>query len=217
MASARGLTRGSTRVPTIVGFVYDGRKDKTGRWCPTAMDTAPRLIREDHVSSDRGAIWKVYFKLYYRTSRFTTRLEGTAPSHPHAAQSKESQPKKVQTAVTFSCGQEHGSHLRCVLHLADGELNLSATSFADTDQLQPWPGARAGIPNVQLSGGSIQEILVKPYEVRSSLSVAHLEHRKSREAGERVAAAVVGQQARDGSSGSGHPPGDHALLQSKKT
>ncbi|KAG0716929.1 hypothetical protein GWK47_008481 [Chionoecetes opilio] len=51
MASARDLDQGKHQGTKIVGLGYDGRKDKTRRWCPTALGKLPpRLIREEHVS-----------------------------------------------------------------------------------------------------------------------------------------------------------------------
>ncbi|KAG0713532.1 hypothetical protein GWK47_016035 [Chionoecetes opilio] len=110
-----------------------------------------------------------------------------------------SQPKKVQTSVTFYV--QTGAwfaHSECVLLSLMASQNEDDRShqLADTDQLAAWPGARAGIHLFTLRG-SDQEILVKPYEVPEFSIHTQSTERVVKQVTE-AAAAVVGQQARDG-------------------
>ncbi|KAG0719337.1 hypothetical protein GWK47_050703 [Chionoecetes opilio] len=133
---------------------------------------------------------KVYFKLYYNI-KVHHRLEDGPKHILTQLRVMRSQPKKVQTAVTFYVRiGAWFAHSECVL------LSLMASQSEDDH--------RFAVPQIlKLRAGeeygdiSIQEILVKPYEVPEFSIHTQSTERVVKQVTE-AAAAVVGQQARDG-------------------
>ncbi|KAG0724306.1 hypothetical protein GWK47_040839 [Chionoecetes opilio] len=173
---------------------------------------------------------QVYFKLYYDI-KVHHRLEDGPKHILTQLRVMRSQPKKVQTAVTFNVRTGAWfAHSECVLlslmasqseddrrfavtqilKLRAGEeygdtsvrpritpkLNLSATSL---QTLISWQPSQVHEPafTCSLSGDQIQEILVKPYEVPELSIHTQSTERVVKQVTE-AAAAVVGQQDRDG-------------------
>ncbi|KAG0720976.1 hypothetical protein GWK47_047364 [Chionoecetes opilio] len=139
---------------------------------------------------------KVYFKLYYDI-KVHHRLEDGPKHILTQLRVMKSQPKKVQTAVT--CYVRTGAwfaHSECVL------LSLMASQSEDDRSLQTlisWQPGQVHEPafTCSLFGDQIQEILVKPYEVPEFSIHTQSTERVVKQVTE-AAAAVVGQQARDG-------------------
>ncbi|KAG0720489.1 hypothetical protein GWK47_048410 [Chionoecetes opilio] len=150
---------------------------------------------------------QVYFKLYYDI-KVHHRLEDGPKHILTQLRVMRSQPKKVQTAVTFYVGQEHGSHTQNVSSSREASQNLQT--------LISWQPGQVHEPafTCSLSGGQIQEILVKPYEVPEFL-YPHSE--KTQRVVKQVTEAAANSGGAAGQRrvhpGSGPPPGDHALLQ----
>lgn len=173
---------------------------------------------------------QVYFKLYYDI-KVHHRLEDGPKHILTQLRVMRSQPKKVQTAVTFYVRTGAWfAHSECVLlslmasqseddrrfavtqilKLRAGEeygdtsvrpritpkLNLSATSLQTLISWQPGQVHEPAF-TCSLSGDQIQEILVKPYEVPEFSIHTQSTERVVKQVTE-AAAAVVGQQARDG-------------------
>ena len=171
-----------------------------------------------------------YFKLYYDI-KVHHRLEDGPKHILTQLRVMRSQPKKVQTAVTFYVRTGAWfAHSECVLlslmasqseddrrfavtqilKLRAGEeygdtsvrpritpkLNLSATSLQTLISWQPGQVHEPAF-TCSLSGDQIQEILVKPYEVPEFSIHTQSTERVVKQVTE-AAAAVVGQQARDG-------------------
>ncbi|KAG0727262.1 hypothetical protein GWK47_035023 [Chionoecetes opilio] len=172
----------------------------------------------------------VYFKLYYDI-KVRHRLEDGPKHIPTQLRVMRSQPKKVQTAVTFYVRTGAWfAHSECVvlslmasqseddrrfavtqiLKLRAGEeygdtsvrpritpkLHLSATSLQTLISWQPGQVHEPAF-TCSLSGDQIQEILIKPYEVPEFSIHTQSTERVVKQVTE-AAAAVVGQQARDG-------------------
>ncbi|KAG0722390.1 hypothetical protein GWK47_006057 [Chionoecetes opilio] len=126
---------------------------------------------------------QVYFKLYYDI-KVHHRLEDGPKHILTQLRVMRSQPKKVQTAVTFYVRTE------CVLLSLMASQSEDDRRFAVTQILK----LRAG---EEYEDTSIQEILVKPYEVPEFSIHTQSTERVVKQVAE-AAAAVVGQQARDG-------------------
>ncbi|KAG0702586.1 hypothetical protein GWK47_025063 [Chionoecetes opilio] len=139
---------------------------------------------------------QVYFKLYYDI-KVHHRLEDGPKHILTQLRVMRSQPKKVQTAVTFYVRTGAWfAHSECVL------LSLMASQSEDDRSLQTlisWQPGQVHEPafTCSLSGDQIQEILVKPYEVPEFSIHTQSTERVVKQMTE-AAAAVVGQQARDG-------------------
>ncbi|KAG0709944.1 hypothetical protein GWK47_023799 [Chionoecetes opilio] len=139
---------------------------------------------------------KVYFKLYYDI-KVHHRLEDGPKHILTQLRVMRSQPKKVQTAVTFYVRTGAWfAHSECVL------LSLMASQSEDDRSLQTlisWQPGQVHEPafTCSLSGDQIQEIPVKPYEVPEFSIHTQSTERVVQQVTE-AAAAVVGQQASDG-------------------
>ncbi|KAG0703609.1 hypothetical protein GWK47_024829 [Chionoecetes opilio] len=132
---------------------------------------------------------QVYFKLYYDI-KVHHRLEDGPKHILTQLRVMRSQPKKVQTAVTFYVRTGAWfAHSECVLLLMASQSE-DDRRFAVTQILKPRAGEEYG-------DTSIQEILVKPYEVPEFSIHTQSTERVVKQVTEAVV-AVVGQQARDG-------------------
>ncbi|KAG0730158.1 hypothetical protein GWK47_003325 [Chionoecetes opilio] len=168
---------------------------------------------------------QVYFKLYYDI-KVHHRLEDGPKHILTQLRVMRSQPKKVQTAVTFyvrtgarfavtqilklRAGEEYGDTI--VRPRITPKLNLSATSLQTLISWQPGQVHEPAF-TCSLSGDQIQEILVKPYEV-PEFSIHTQSTERVCEAGDRGCGSSGGAAGqRRVHPGSGPPPGDHALLQ----
>ncbi|KAG0718570.1 hypothetical protein GWK47_052196 [Chionoecetes opilio] len=151
---------------------------------------------------------QVYFKLYYDI-KVHHRLEEAPSTSSRSSEVMRSQPKNVQTAVTFYVRTGAWfAHSECVLLSLMASQSEDDRRFAVTQILKLRAGEEYG-------DTSIQEILVKPYEVP--------EFSIHTESTERVVKQVTGCGSSGGAAGqrrvhpgSGPPPGDHALLQVKE-
>ncbi|KAG0713786.1 hypothetical protein GWK47_015448 [Chionoecetes opilio] len=151
---------------------------------------------------------QVYFKLYYDI-KVHHRLED-GPKHILTQfRVMRSQPKKVQTAVTFYLRTRAWfAHSECVLSLMASQSE-DDRRFAVTQILKLRAGEEYGTPVWQpgqvhepaftcsLPGGSDPGDPVKPYEVPEFSIHTQSTERVVKQVTE-AAAAVVGQQARDG-------------------
>ncbi|KAG0698754.1 hypothetical protein GWK47_025973 [Chionoecetes opilio] len=178
-------------------------EEPSGRWLTTAQSLVYMWTRKHGLTGKElntleilvKYCLQVYFKLYYDI-RVHHRLEDGPKHILTQLRVMRSQPKKVQTAVTFYVRTGAlFAHSECVL------LSLMASQSEDDRSLQTlisWQPGQVHEPafTCSLSGDQIQEILVKPYEVPEFSIHTQNTERVMKQVTE-AAAAVVGQQARD--------------------
>ncbi|KAG0714226.1 hypothetical protein GWK47_014503 [Chionoecetes opilio] len=176
-------------------------EEPSGRWLTTAQSLVYMWTRKHGLTGKElntleilvKYCLQVYFKLYYDI-KVHHRLEDGPKHILTQLRVMRSQPKKVQTAVTFYVRTGAWFALRMCPPLADGELDHQ---LADTDQLAAWPGARAGIHLFTVRGSDPGD---PGQAVRGSGEFSIHTQSTARVVKQvtEAAAAVVGQQARDG-------------------